>query len=332
MADPRSAADPALLLAEGLKGFIAADGRRLGGPGLRDPGRRTKLVWPPHSVSHEYALGAADFDKESSLSGYGEVFKVMVAETPHGVFGRCEVLWNDAKGETLDEMLASLRLGMEPMLLRRHLTAQTLGMKGLMHLPLKYLGPLDLLKLLFCVDRDVAMEARTVIEIQASSGLFLLSFLEILRDRSHPLRRSPQWCVLDMFEDLPAFAKSPEESAIAVEAIRDLMWDAEDDYCRTIYKAGVVLGGHICTDEAAEALIALLKAPSRIARRSASHAVFHLVEWRPELRSRVVVALQAMAESDPEDLLRSFAGHMAKDIANSASDHVPEPVFSDETA
>lgn len=332
MPDARSQAGPALLLAEGLKGFIAADCKRLGGTSHNDPGRRVKLVWPPHSVSHEYALGAADFDKETSLSGYGEVFKVMVAETPHGFFGRCEVLWNDAKGETLEEMLANLRLGMEPMLLRRHKTAETLGMKGLMHLPLKYLGPLDLLKLLFCVDRDVAMEARTVIEIQASTGLFLPSFLEILRDRSHPMRRSAQWCVLDMFEDLPAFAKTQEESAAAVAAIKDLMWDAEDDFCRTIYKAGVVLGGHICTDEAAEALLALLKAPSRIARRSSSHAVFHLVEWRPEQKERVVTALELMAKEDSEELLRSFAGHMASDIACGAHDHVPEPVFPNEAA
>lgn len=322
----------AALLAEGLTAFIAQDAKRLGGPGLKDPGRRTKLIWPPHSVSHEFGLGSADFTGESTVGGYGEVFRVSVAETPHGFFGRCETLWNDARGETREEMLANLRLGMEPMLLRRHMIAQTLGMKGLMHFPLKHLGHLDLLKLLYCPDRDAAMEARTILETQASSRLFLPSLLAILSDRIHPLRRSPQWCVLDMFEDLPAFAKTEEESAGAVAAIKELMWESDDDYCRTIYKAGVVLGGHICTDEAAAALLDLVKAPSRIARRSASHAVFHLVEWRPEFRETVVAAMQVMAGEDSEPLLRDFAGHMADDIASGAHDHVPEPVFPDEAA
>lgn len=320
------------LLAEGLTAFIEQDAKRLGGSGLKDPGRRVKLIWPPHSVSHEFGLGSSDFTEESTVGGYGEVFKVKVAETPHGIFGRCESLWNDARGATREEMLANLRLGMEPMLLRRHMIAQTLGIKGLMHFPLKHLGSLDLLKLLYCPDRDVAIEARTIIETQASSGLFLPSLLTVLADRVHPLRRSPQWCVLDMFEDIPAFAKTEEESAKVVSAIRDLMWDSDDDYCRTIYKAGVVLGGHVCTDEAADALLELVKAPSRIARRSASHAVFHLVEWRPEFRDEVVEAMKRMACEDPEPLLRDFAGHMADDVASGANDHVPEPLFPDEAA
>lgn len=332
MSEARQTASPSLILSEGLRAFIASDALRHGGPGLIDPGRREKLVWPPHSVSHEYALGAADFHQEAVVAGYGETFKVLVAETPYGFFGRCETLWNDAKGESMEEMLVALREGMEPMLKRRHAISQTLGLKWLIHQPLKYLGPLDLLKLLYCSDRDVAMESRTIIEIQASSGLFFPSLLDILSDKEHPLRRSPQWCVLDMFEDLNAFAKSEEESAEAVGRIKDLMWAAEDDYCRTIYKAGVVLGGHICTDPAADALMDLLQSPSRIARRSASHAVFHLVEWRPELRGRVVEGLKAMAQTDPEDLLRLFAASMASDIEAESHDHVAEPVFPDEAA
>ncbi len=332
MSDARSQASPSQILSEGLRAFIQTDSLRNGGPGLVDPGRREKLVWPPHSVSHEYALGAADFHSEAVVAGYGETFRVSVAETPHGFFGRCESIWNDAKGATLEEMLAALREGMEPMLKRRHAISQTLGLKWLIHQPLKYLGPLDLLKLLYCPDRDVAMESRTIIEIQASSGLFFPALLDILSDAEHPLRRSPQWCVLDMFEDLNAFAKTPEESAEAVRRIRDLMWDAEDDYCRTIYKAGVVLGGHVSTDASAEALLQLLKAPSKIARRSASHAVFHLVEWRPELKSSVVDSLRAMAETDSEELLRSFAQSMAGDIEAESHDHVAEPVFPDEAS
>lgn len=332
MSDARSSASPSQIVSEGLRAFVQSDTFRRGGPGLTDPGRREKLVWPPHSVSHEYALGAADFHSEAIVAGYGETFKVAVAKTPYGFFGRCETLWNDAKGETLEEMLAALREGMEPMLKRRHAISQTLGLKWLIHQPIKYLGPLDLLKLLYCPDRDVAMESRTIIEIQASSGLFFPSLLDILSDRQHPLRRSPQWCVLDMFEDLNAFAKTEEESAEAVKRIKDLMWDAPDDYCRTIYKAGVVLGGHICTDPAADALLELLKAPSRIARRSASHAVFHLVEWRPELRSEVVSQLHIMAQQDPDELLRTFAHSMASDIEAESNDHVAEPVFPDEAA
>lgn len=41
-----------------------------------------------------------------------------------------------------------------------------------------------------------------------------------------------------------------------VDAISRLMKeDSQDDIARTIYKAGVVLGGHLCTEEAADALL-----------------------------------------------------------------------------
>src|SRR5207244_1266378 len=110
---------------------------------------------------------------------------------------------------------------------------------------LRELTPLDLLKLLYCEDRDVANEAKTEIELNASNHAFFPSLVHVLRDRLHPNRRSAQWCVLDLFEDLPSYCDSSQDEVAAVDAMKTLIWDAEDDFARTIYKAGVVLGGHL---------------------------------------------------------------------------------------
>jgi len=192
------------------------------------------------------------------------------------------------------------------------------------------LAPIDLVKLLYSENRDVANEAKTEMEKHASSRVFFNSLIEILRDQRHPNRRSAQWCVLDLFEDLPSFATTPDDEEEAVDVMRDLIWDAEDDYARTIYKAGVVLGGHIPYVYGGPTLLDCLKAPSRIGRRSAMHGLFHVVEWIPEMRDQVVNALREAARIDPEPQLQEFASLMADDIANNAYDHIQEPIFADE--
>ncbi|MFX8988315.1 hypothetical protein ABTN23_19740, partial [Acinetobacter baumannii] len=80
-----------------------------------------------------------------------------------------------------------------------------------------------------------------------------LALLEILRDREHPMRRIAQWCVLDLFEDLPSYFPDDEGQKQAVDAMSGLLWDAEDDYARTVFKAGVVLGGHVPPPHGSEA-------------------------------------------------------------------------------
>jgi formate dehydrogenase maturation protein FdhE len=78
--------------------------------------------------------------------------------------------------------------------------------------------------------------------------------------------------------------------------------------------------------------MALVEAPSRVARRSAMHAVFHLAEWRPEFTDQIVAALERASAHDSEPLLSAFSKQMASDIAGKSSDHVPEPVFPEEAA
>jgi hypothetical protein len=117
----------------------------------------------------------------------------------------------------------------------------------------------------------------------------------------------------------------------AVQAMKELIWSAEDDYARTIYKAGVVLGGHIPHKHGGPTLLECLNAPSKIGRRSAIHGLFHVVEWLPSMREQVVEALRRHAESEPDSALREFSTLMARDIAAGAYDHIPEPVFAGET-
>jgi hypothetical protein len=153
---------------------------------------------------------------------------------------------------------------------------------------------------------------------------------EILRDRKHPDRRSAQWCVLDLFEDIASFFPTPEERVPAVRAIGNLLVDAEDDYARTIYKAGVVLGGQIPEEIGGDVLLECLKAPSRIGRRSAIHGLFHVAEWFPDRCEEVLGALQEASKSDEEPVLRSYARDMHDDIMHHNFDHISEPSFENE--
>lgn len=318
-------------IADELRQFIddalAAAG---GDPTPLRPSHRVPFHWPPHPVSFDYHVLPSDWTGKAQFEAHGETFDVQVARTSAGVFGKCERLWNEAKGDTVEDMLANLKEGCEPYFQRQFAIGNTIGINRRYDGLLQDLPPLALVKLLYCSDRDVAHEAHTIIETRASSGLFSEALIEVLNDRKHPNRRTAQWCVLDLCEDLPAFFPKSSDQGRAISAIKSLMWEAEDDHARTIYKAGVVLGGQICTDPAADALVSTIGAPSRIGRRSAIHAVFHLAEWMPSRKGQILTKLRNAAAQDPEPLLRDFASSMVRDIEAGANEHATEPVFPDE--
>lgn len=319
-------------LVQELRNFIEASVQRYGTTELIKPSHRVAFHWPPPSISGSFHVLASDWTETAEFTTHGETFSVKVARNAFGVFGRCEKFWNEARGASTEEMLRALKKSTEPLLERQRIIAETLSVEGRWEMPLRALAPTDLIKLLYCPDRDVAKEAQTCIETHASCSLFTAALIEILLDERHPHRRSAQWCVCDIFEDLPAFAKTPECHKRAVLAIKQLIWNASDDYARTIYKAGVVLGGHICTNDAADALIACIFAPHKVSRRSAQHAVFHLAEWLPERKGDIIAALQKAAQEESDPLLKAFSASMAKDIEAGCTDHVTEPVFPEEAA
>jgi hypothetical protein len=296
----------------------------------RKPSHRVKFHWPPHPISYSFHVLASDWSGSTSFEAHGERFDVEVAETPYGVFGRCSSIWHEDRGDTLEEMLANLRQSSEPLFQRQLKMAQALERPTRFTGHVGELPALDQLKLLYCEDRDVANDARTEIETHASTGLYFPSLIAILNDRKHPNRRSAQWCVLDLFEVLPMLCQTEGQEFQAVEAMRALIWDAEDDFARTVYKAGVVLGGHIPDKYGGPTLLECLRAPSKIGRRSAIHGLYHVVEWIPDMRSRVLAALHEVAARDPEPLLQQFAGDMAADI-EAGRDHIQEPIFPDES-
>ncbi len=295
-----------------------------------DPGHRMPLPWPPHPVSADYHVPPSAWRPHGSVQAHGVTVTVEAAETAHGVFGRLEQVWNEVRAETVEALVPALLVGAEPFFKRRMAIAQALGLDGPYLGAVRDLDAARLVRLLYCRDRDAAHEAMLEIETRASSGLFTPALVRIVEDDRHPLRRTAQWCVLDMFEDLPSFCPTTESQRPAIEAVKRLMWTAEDDFARAVYKAGVVLGGHVCTAEAGRALVDCVVAPSRYGRRSAIHAVFHLVEWAPDFRGEVLDALDRAAEADPEPLLRRFAASQRRDIAAGEHDHVAEPKFPDE--
>ena len=317
-------------LAEALSAYLAS--HNIAHPNTRSiaPGHRSPLKWPPHPVSHDFHVVPHDWTEKINREYLSEEFVISVARLPVGVFGRIDKIYAEAYGQDFEEMLRNLQITISPYLKREAQIAETLGIESRFEGKIRELKPLDLLKLLFCPDRDVARDAQIEIETHARGGLFTLAMVVALNNDTHPYRRVAQWCVLDMFEDLPTLVRNRVEEASAVEAVKNLLWNATDDYARTVYKAGVVLGGHICTQGAADALIACLFAPSKIGRRSAMHAVFHLVEWLPARRGEVVTKLRNAAQNDPEDVLRGFAAHMAADIEQGENDHMTEPTFAEE--
>jgi hypothetical protein len=294
------------------------------------PGHRVPFHWPPHPVSADFHVLPHDWRERDRLLIGDEEFEVEFAPTSNGLFGRLVGVWNEARGATKEDVCQALVEGAQPLLRRQAAAAAALGLRGRLQRPVRGLPPEHLVRLLYCEDRDVVHEAMVEIEAHASTTEFGPALLEILRDRAHPMRRSAQWAVLDMLEDMDAFFRTPEARAEAVDAVRGILVDAEDDYCRTVFKAGVVLGGHVSDAASADALLACIGEATPIGRRSAIHAVFHLVEWRPEDRERVLAALGQAAETDSEPLLRSYASAIAQDIAAGGTDHVAEPVLPGE--
>lgn len=296
----------------------------------KKPRHRIKFVWPPHPVSYSFHVLASDWTGSAELEANGERFAVEVARTPHGVFGRSEALWLEARGESDDAMLQNMALALQPYFIRQNAIRATLDLPTRFNGVVRSLTPIQWLKLLYCEDRDVANDAQVEIERHASSERFTQALIAILEDRRHPDRRSAQWCVLDMFEDLPAFCQTQEHETHAVAAIRGLIWDAEDDYARTVFKAGVVLGGHIPHKHGGPTLLECLKSPSPIGRRSAIHGLFHVVEWMPAMKGEVVEALRRVGSEDSLALLRDYAKSMADDIEAENVEHVQEPLFENE--
>lgn len=301
-----------------------------GSTAARKPAHRVKFHWPPHPISYSFHVLTTDWTGRATFQAYGETFEVVVAKTPFGVFGRCEAIWHEERGDTEEEMLRRLADSSEPLFQRQMAINRCLERPGRFTGHLSELEAPNLLKLLYCEDRDVANEAASIIETHASERVFFPALLVVLTDRRHPNRRSAQWCVLDLFEDLPSFCNCPENELAAVQAMKGLIWDAEDDFARTIYKAGVVLGGHIPYVHGGPTLIECLKAPSRIGRRSAIHGLYHVVEWMPDMQATVVTALAESAAEDPDPQLRGYAERMIRDILREDGDHAPDPLFPDE--
>lgn len=318
--------DPAAL-ENGLLDYIARTAAARGSVAVNPP-HRIRFQWPPHPVSYEYHVLASDWTGKTTFEAHGETFEVEVARTPFGVFGRCNAIWLEARGESEPEMLKAMKKSAEPFFARQLAISKCLERPGRFTGELRDLLPLDLLKLFYCEDRDVANAAHEFVELSHYRHLYFPALCAILQDRLHPWRRSAQWCVLDLFEDLPAFIDSPEDEVLAVQSIMSLIWEAEDDYARAVYKAGVVLGGHIPHRKGGQALLECLEAPSLVGRRSAIHGLFHVCEWVPEMEPKVVQALREHAKKEVNPQLSIFAFAMAEDIERGGLDHTPEPVFA----
>ena len=287
----------ALQALKGLREYITLAAQSYGTTEAIKPPHRIKFHWPPHPVSYEYHVLQSDWTGHASFVSYGEMFNVEVAKTNFGVFGRCNELWNEAKADSEEEMLKILAESSEPLFRRQFAISKVIGQPNRFKGEIHELGPLNLLKLFYCEDRDVANSAHEIVEVSRQRHLFFPSLCHILRDRTHPWRRSAQWCVLDLFEDLPSFIKSDADEIEAVEAMKTILMEAEDDYARTVYKAGVVLGGHLPHRLGGKALLECLEAPSLIGRRSAIHGLFHVCEWVPALTDEVVHRLREHGKS-----------------------------------
>jgi len=322
------------LLAE-FQAFLHREEERNGGvqPALRPP-HRVHFEWRRKLITRKYHIPVAAWTGHATLEIDGQQANVDVAETEYGVFGRCERFWAEARGASVDAMLAALREECEPLWDRQRSIACCLGIEGRVEAPLETLSGLDLLKLFYCSDRDVANEAMEVLEEKASQGIWGPSLLAIMRDRSHPLRRQAQWCALDLLEDLYGFFPDDTLRTDAMETLERFMWDCEDDFARSCYKCGDVLGDHIANDHALDLLLKVLEsAPSHFGRRSAIHGLIHITEWVPRSKDQVISALRRTSELDSQPLLREYALVAISDIgagAPSLHPHGPEPSFPGE--
>jgi len=314
----------------GIRDYIARVASKSGSRAINPP-HRVKFHWPPHPVSYEYHVLASDWTGRTTFEAHGETFDVEVARTHFGVFGRCPSLWHEARAESEPEMLKELKMAAEPLFKRQFAIAKALEHESRYSGEIRQLAPLDILKLFYCEDRDVANAAHEFVEVSHYRTCYFPALCAILEDRKHPWRRSAQWCVLDLFEDLPAYIDSDQDNDRAVSVMKGLLWDAQDDYARSIYKAGVVLGGHLPHRRGGQSLLDCLSAPSLVGRRAAIHGLFHVCEWVPEMEPRVVQALREHAKRETDPQLSIFAFAMAEDIVKGGLDHTPEPVFAFES-
>ncbi|MBS1704969.1 MAG: hypothetical protein JST40_03785 [Armatimonadetes bacterium] len=317
-------------LASALMEFVKADAERLGTTKVVKPGHYVPFHWPPRAISLEYHVKGDAFVETEAVEFENSPFTIRIAETPYGVFGRVDNLWHEARGETREDVIRVLGEMAKPILARQREIAQILGLAGRFEGKLADLDALSLMKLLYAQDRSIVHDAMVAIETFPNPFQFGPPMIAVLRDAIHPYRRSAQWGVLDMLEDLPTFCPSEASQNEAIRAIRDLVFYAEDDYARAVYKAGVVLGGHICTPAAGEALLECFKSASKIGRRAAYHAAFHLAEWLPSYRDRVIEGLKNAAVHDPEEILREYCMCMARDVERGEVDHVADPMFPEE--
>jgi hypothetical protein len=309
-----------------LEEFLAREEASRGGPQpALNPGQRRQFTWPRPSVSAQYNVKHADFKRPVRFELHGEAFTVLIVETPFGFFGRCEALWAEAKGPTEAQMLVNLERELEPLFGRQFAISRTLGLPRRFEGSLAELPPSKHVQLLFCEDRDVAHSVMFEIDSHAASRIYAPALIRILDDESHPFRRTAQWCALDVLEDLPNVCRSEDEALRALRAVGDLMKRASDDYARTIYKAGDVLGDHVADDHAADVLLDVLATGSQpFGRRSAIHGLIHLCEWLPERTDECLEALRSASRDDPDRLLRLYAEATVGDIEGGGP-HGPEP-------
>ncbi|GIV01564.1 MAG: hypothetical protein KatS3mg015_0394 [Fimbriimonadales bacterium] len=318
---------------QSLEQFLAEEERRNRGPQpALNPGHRRQFLWPKPSIAAQYNVKPEQFTREVRLEIHGEAFPVLVAETPFGVFGKCEPLWAEAKGSDEEAMIANLKKELEPLFERQFAISRTLGLPRRYDGAISDLEPPQLVRLLFCTDRDVAHQAMYQIESRARTVPYGPALIRVIEDRSHPYRRTAQWCALDVFEDLLNIFPERSDQQRAVDAICEFMMTAEDDYARAVFKAGDVLGDHVATEMAGEGLLRVLEeGESPFGRRSAVHGLIHLCEWLPEFRPRALAALERVSEKDPEPILRDYAAATMEDIRTGVP-HGPEPTLPQEAA
>ncbi|RYG27876.1 hypothetical protein EON81_29450, partial [bacterium] len=113
-----------------LAAYVAREVARAGTTEAARPAHRVKFFWPPHPVSYSYHVLTSDWTGTATFESHGETFLVKVARTPYGVFGRCESIWHEERGETEEEMLRRLRESAEPLFRRQLAIARTLEREG----------------------------------------------------------------------------------------------------------------------------------------------------------------------------------------------------------
>ena len=94
------------------------------------PSHRIPFHWPPHAVSMDFHVLASDWSGSDEFELDGEIFEVSIAKTPFGIFGRCVKYWNEAKANSLEEVIEGLKKGLKPLLDRQRAIGHALGMPG----------------------------------------------------------------------------------------------------------------------------------------------------------------------------------------------------------